>query len=86
MQAEELAGQFDIHFFRPDKEQNVHFRKGEQWLETRLWENLKWVECQSILRNYTSNACEGVTKRVTSMARSAPLDPNSDLKGLKASE
>ena len=86
LQAEELAGQFDIQFFHPDPDQNIHFRKGEQWLETQLWKNLKWVECQSILRNYASYTCDGVTKRVASMENPVPLDPITGLKGLQASE
>jgi hypothetical protein len=64
MQAAELSGQFDIQFFRPEKEQNVAFAKGEAWLETRLWENLQWMECESVLRNITTNACEGIKERV----------------------
>jgi hypothetical protein len=69
MQADELKGQFDIQFFHPKEEQNVAFAKGEAWLETRLWENLQWIECESVLRNLTTNACEGIKKRVLSLRK-----------------
>jgi hypothetical protein len=71
MQNDELAGQFDLVFFHPDKDQNILFAKGEDWLETRFWENLRWIECESIIRDLTTSACDGITMRLFSMAQSA---------------
>lgn len=61
---DELRGQYELQFFRPKEEQNVTFAKGEDWLETHLWENIQWIECESILKNLTVGVCEGVKKRV----------------------
>jgi hypothetical protein len=69
MQAEELAGQYDVQFFKPDKSQNAHFAIGEDWLEARLWENIQWIECESILRELSTDACQGVKARVESMRK-----------------
>jgi hypothetical protein len=71
MQAEELAGQYDVQFFKPDQSQNANFAMGEEWLETRLWENIQWIECESILRESSTDACQGVKARVESMAKHA---------------
>jgi hypothetical protein len=71
MQAEELAGQYDVQFFKPDQSQNANFAMGEEWLETRLWENIQWIECESILREPSTDACQGVKARVESMAKHA---------------
>jgi len=63
----ELYGDWDLVFFHPQPDQNVKFRKGEQWLERKMWENLRWVECDSIMRNETSAACHEVSLRVLGM-------------------
>jgi hypothetical protein len=73
MQAEELAGQYDVQFFKPDQSQNANFALGEEWLEARLWENIQWIECESILRKPSTDACQGVKARVESMAKPAGL-------------
>jgi hypothetical protein len=74
MQNEELQGQFNLLFFHPNADQRVTFAQGDDWLETRLWESLQWIECESILRNFTTNACEGISRRLAVMGQSATLD------------
>jgi hypothetical protein len=64
---EELRGQFDIQFFQPEEKQNAAYAMGAVWLETRLWENLQWIECESIMRDLGATACEGITRRVLSL-------------------
>jgi len=71
MQSGELQGQFDILFFQPDKDQKAIFAKGDHWLETQLYENLKWIECDSILRDLTTNVCDGMKLRLAVMSKPA---------------
>ena len=42
-------------------------QNGALWLETNLWENLQWLECESILKDLTTSVCEGVKNRVISL-------------------
>lgn len=64
MQAAELKGQFDLLFFHPGAHQDVVFSSGEDWLEEQLWRNLKWIECDSLVRIPNDAACDGITRRV----------------------
>lgn len=65
----ELRGLFDLQFFQPEKEQNVSYAMGAVWLETRLWENLQWIECESMMRDLGASACEGITRRVVELRK-----------------
>lgn len=64
---DELRGNYDLQFFLPKEEQKVAFAKGRVWLETHLWENIQWIECESILRDLSVGVCEGVKKRVLAL-------------------
>lgn len=66
-QAAELEGQFDLLFFHPDASKNINFKHGETWLETKLWEHLQWIECESVLKMPQTTACEGVKTRLANM-------------------
>lgn len=65
MNFDDVKGQFDLLFFTPDDDQDVVFTFGAEALESALWENLAWVECESVLKDDKSDVtCNGVRDRV----------------------